>query len=243
MRAMQRLEGLMRKAMQSYAMVEAGDKICVGVSGGKDSVALALGLWRLAKYYEFPYTIHALTLDPCFEDVETDYTPVEEFFAAEGIPHTILRSNIGKIVFDTRKEKNPCALCANLRRGALHNAAKELGCNKIALGHHLDDAIETFFMNLFGEGRIGCFSPKTWLSRKEITLIRPLVLASEGDVVMAVKELQLPVVKNRCPVDGETARATAKQFVLQKCREDYAFRQKTLGAMQKAGIDGWTPLK
>ncbi len=239
MQAMQQLEGLARKAMQTYHMVDANDAICVGVSGGKDSVALTIALHHLSRYYELPFTVQALTLDPCFGGEETDYSPVSELFQQQGIPHTILRTNIGPVVFDIRQEQNPCALCANLRRGALHTGAKQLGCNKVALGHHMDDAVETFYMNLFGEGRIGCFSPVTWLSRKKVTLVRPLVLAAEEQVARAVQALALPVVKSRCPIDGATRRAETKAFVRARCREDAAFRQKTLQALQKAGIDGW----
>ncbi len=241
MKAMQRLEGITRKAMQGYGMVQAGDKICVAVSGGKDSVALAAVLWRLRQYYELPFEVMALTLDPCFFGKETDYTLLETYFKDLGIPYVIRRTGIGQLVFETRREKNPCALCAKMRRGALHTVAKELGCNKVALGHHLDDAIETFYMNLLGQGRINCYSPVTWLSRKEITLIRPLSLAEEREVVKAVREEGLPIVKNPCPVDGATARAEMKAFVGQKVREDKAFRQKMLGALQKADIDGWQP--
>lgn len=237
--AMQKLEGLMRKAMQTYNMVQKGDVVCVGVSGGKDSIALAVALQNLSRYYDVPYTIHALTLDPCFKGVETDYTPVSELFASRGIPYTIRRTNIGSVVFDIRKESNPCALCAKLRRGELHTTARGLGCNKVATGHHLDDAVQTFYMNLFRGGRIGCFSPVTWLSRKEITLIRPMVLAAEQDVINAVNSLALPVVKSTCPVDGNTERANAKVFVNARSEMDAAFRQKTLGALQKAGINGW----
>ena len=243
MGAMQRLEGLARKAMQSYEMIQPGDAVCVAVSGGKDSVALALALFYLSHYYEHPFTLKALTLDPCFFGKETDYKALECLFKENNIPYTILRSNIGRIVFEERKEQNPCALCAKMRRGALHTAAKEMGCNKIALGHHLDDAIETFYMNLFGQGRINCFSPVTWLSRKEITLIRPLVLAQEHEVAKAARERELPIVKNACPVDGETARAQMKEFVSKRTKEDRAFRQKMLGALQMADIDGWMPKK
>lgn len=150
-----------------------------------------------------------------------------------------MRTGIGRIVFDERKEKNPCALCAKMRRGVLHTVAKQLLCNKVALGHHLDDAVETFYMNLFIEGRIGCFAPVTWLSRKEITLIRPMVFAREADVLKAATLLNAPIVKNACPVDGATARAGMKKFVQEQCLKDKAFCQKTLCAMQKKGLDGW----
>ncbi len=160
-RAMQRLCGLMRKAVQDYEMIAPGDKVMVGVSGGKDSVALTIGLAELRKYIGFDFTVQAVTLDPQFGGRPMDYTVLQELFARYDIPYEIRRTEIGPVVFDYRKEKNPCALCAKLRRGALHTAAQELGCNKVALGHHLDDAIETFYMNLWREGRIGCFSPVT----------------------------------------------------------------------------------
>lgn len=239
---MQRLEGLMRKAIQQYEMIQPNDKICVGVSGGKDSVALTIGLARLSKYFEIPFKVCAVTLDPGFSGVEMDYSPLSRLFEQYDIEYKIKRTEIGKIVFDIRKEKNPCALCAKMRRGVLHDEAKLLGCNKVALGHHLDDAIETFYMNLWQEGRIGCFQPKSYLSRKDITLIRPMVLASEGEVISAVKSMDLPIVKSKCPADGVTTRQATKEFVHEKMKTDRAFRQKMLGAMQESGIDGWAPI-
>ena len=146
---MQHLTGLMRKAIQDYEMLAPGDRVCVGVSGGKDSVALTVGLARLRGYLGIPFEVTAVTLDPCFGGVPADYTALAALFAAEGVPYTVRRTDIGPVVFDYRKEPNPCALCAKLRRGALHSAAQELGCNKVALGHHLDDAVETFYMNLW----------------------------------------------------------------------------------------------
>ncbi len=240
---MQHLEGLCRKAIQMYNMIQPDDTICVGVSGGKDSVALTLALQGLARYFEHPFSLHALTLDPCFGGVHTDYSELSRFFAEQNIPHTIQRTDIGTLVFDVRREQNPCALCAKMRRGTLHRTAKQLGCNKVALGHHLDDAIETFFMNLFGGGRLGCFSPVTHLSRQDITLIRPMVLASEGEVAAAASACDAPVVRSTCPVDGHTARAEAKQFVHARAQQDSAFHQKMLGALQKEGLDGWAPIK
>ncbi len=239
---MQRLEGLVRKAMQSYDMIAPGDHVCVGVSGGKDSVTLTVALARLRSYYEKPFTLTALSLDPQFGGVPTDYSPLEQLFGAYGVPYVIRRTEIGHVIFDVRKEQNPCALCAKMRRGALHDAAKELGCNKIALGHHLDDAIETFYMNLWREGRIGCFSPSMFLSRKELTCIRPMVLATEAEVQRAVRSLELPVVKSACPADGVTERESMKGFVREMVHKDPAFRQKMLGALQKSGIDGWAPV-
>ena len=239
---MQRLEGLMRKAIQEYKMIEPGDRICVGVSGGKDSVALTVGLAHLRRYLNIPFEVVAVSLDPQFGGKATDYAPLEELFAKLEVPFEIRRSNIGAVVFDVRKEPNPCALCAKMRRGLLHDTAKELGCNKVALGHHLDDAIETFYMNLWGEGRLGCFSPVTYLSRKDLTMIRPMILATESDVRRAVKHESLPVVKSTCPADGATRRQEMKEYVADMCRKDRAFRQKMLGALQGADLDGWAPV-
>lgn len=233
----------MRKAIQDYGMICAGDRVCIGVSGGKDSVALTIGLAHLRRYLGVPFEVVAVTLDPQFGGEPADYTPLTDLFAREQVPYQIRPTDIGRVVFELRREPNPCALCAKLRRGILHNAALELGCNKVALGHHLDDAVETFYMNLWREGRIGCFSPVTYLDRKNITLVRPMLLATEAEVVRAVHSAQLPVVKSRCPADGATAREQTKQFVRRMARQDPAFRQKTLGALQGSGIDGWAPLR
>ena len=241
-KAMQRLCGLMRKAVQQYEMLAPGDRVLVGVSGGKDSVALTIGLARLRQYLGFPFEVVAVTLDPQFGGKPVDYSALEALFRRYDVPYEVRRTFIGPIVFDYRNEKNPCSLCAKMRRGALHAAAEELDCNKVALGHHLDDAIETFYMNLWREGRIGCFSPVTELSDRGLTLIRPLLLATEQEVRCAVKEEGFPIVKSRCPADGVTTREDTKNFVRERCRTDRAFRQKTLHALQESGIDGWRPL-
>ena len=222
-------------------MIKPGDRVCVGVSGGKDSLALVVGLARVRQYMGIPFELHAVTLDPQFNDIPTDYTRLEELLAGYQVPFHVVRSNIGHVVFDVRKEPNPCALCAKMRRGLLHTTAKELGCNRVALGHHLDDAIETFYMNLWGEGRLGCFSPVSYLSRRELYLIRPMILATEGQVITAAKSLALPVVKNPCPADGKTHRQDTKDYVTKMCAEDPAFRQKMLGALRGADLDGWAP--
>lgn len=239
---MQRLEGLLRKAIQDYGMLQPGDRVCVGVSGGKDSVALTVALARLQKYIGIPFELVAVSLDPQFGGRRADYAPLQALFAQYGVPYQVRRCEIGRVVFELRQEPNPCALCAKMRRGLLHSTAKELGCNKVALGHHLDDAVETFYMNLWGEGRIGCFSPVTYLSRKDLTLIRPMLLATEAEVWHAVHSLGLPVVKNACPADGATRRQQMKEFVQLMAKRDPAFRQKMLGALQHSGLDGWGPL-
>lgn len=238
---MKRLEGLMRRAIQEYDMIRPGDRVCVGVSGGKDSLALTIGLARLREYIGIPFELVAVSLDPQFGGVPTDYTRLEELFRSYNVPFHVVRSNIGHVVFDVRKEPNPCALCAKMRRGLLHTTAKELGCNRVALGHHLDDAVETFYMNLWGEGRLGCFSPVSWLSRRELYLIRPMILATESQVQTAAASLSLPVVKSPCPVDGRTKRQDTKDFVSEMCARDPAFRQKMLGALRGADLDGWGP--
>lgn len=235
----QRLCGLTRKAIVGYDMIQDGDRICVGVSGGKDSVALAIALRKLQNYININFELVAVTLDPRFNGQDTDYSVLEKLFAEHDIKYVIKRTDIGNIIFEQRKEANPCSLCARMRRGALHDVVKELGCNKIALGHHLDDAIETFYMNLWNEGRIGTFSPVTYLSIKDITMIRPFVLAIEQDVIRAVNEAQLPIVKSVCPADGVTNRQNMKNFVMERCKTDTSFRQKSLNAFQKKDLDGW----
>lgn len=201
---MQRIMGMARKAITEYDMIQNGDRVAVGVSGGKDSVALTMALHWLRRFIGIDYEVVAITLDPCFGGVECDYSPLAELFEREGIEYVIKRTNIGRVVFDVREETNPCSLCAKMRRGALHDTAKELGCNKLALGHHKDDAVETFIMNLFDQGRIGCFSPVSYLSRKDLTVIRPLILAEEKEVKQAVRREKFPIIKSSCPVDGHT---------------------------------------
>ena len=235
----QRLCGLARKAIVGYDMIQPGDKICIGVSGGKDSVALALTLRKLQNYINIPFDMVAVTLDMRFDGKDTDYSALKELFVKEGIEYIVKPTDIGNIIFEQRKESNPCSLCARMRRGALHDMVKELGCNKLALGHHLDDAIETFYMNLWNEGRIGTFSPVTYLSIKDITMIRPFVLAIEQDVVRAQHEINMPTVKSQCPADGVTNRENMKNFVKEKVQTDPSFRAKSLNAFQKKNLDGW----
>lgn len=236
---MQRLQGQMRKAITEYQMIENGDRIAVGVSGGKDSLALLYGLAQLKKYMELTFSLHAITLDMGFEGKEGDFSAIEALCAELDVPYTVKRTQIGEIVFDIRKEPNPCSLCARMRRGSLHDEAKLQGCNKIALGHHMDDAVETFFLNLFYEGRIGCFSPKSFLSRKELWMIRPMVFATEHEVIKAARETALPVMASKCPADGHSTREEIKKFIAEKERLDHGFRDRIFGAMIRSGIDGW----
>lgn len=229
----------MRKAIQEFDLIQNGDKIAVGVSGGKDSLVLLEGLVRLKRFIGIDYEVTAITLDPRFGGTDGDYSSVEKMCAEMGIEFKLIRTDIGEIVFNVRKETNPCSLCARMRRGALHDAAKELGCNKIALGHNYDDAVETFVMNLFNEGRLGCFAPKSYLSRKDITMIRPLVFAPEKEVRNAAKRSGLEVVKSKCPADGHTSREETKRFLAERNKADKGFSDRIFGAVRRAGLDGW----
>lgn len=236
---MQRIAGVIRKAVTEYGMIENGDRIAIGISGGKDSVCLLAGLAKLRQFAGIDFTIKAVTLDPCFGGEQTDYSPIQKLCEELDVEYRILRTDIGQIVFDIRKETSPCSLCARMRRGALHDAAKEMGCNKIALGHHKDDAIETFIMNLFNEGRVGCFSPISYLSRKDLTMIRPLIFAEESQVVAAIARNQLPVVKSVCPADGVTSRQWTKDWLKQMEKEHEGIKRRIFTAMKNGHISGW----
>ncbi len=236
---MQKILGYMRKAITEFDLISDGDKIAVGVSGGKDSLVLLAGLVRLRSFIGIDYELTAITEDPCFGGVPGDYSEIEKLCESLGVEYVLERSRIGEIVFDVRHEEHPCSLCARLRRGALHNAAVKSGCNKVALGHHYNDAVETFIMNLFVEGRIGCFAPKSFLDRREITVIRPLVFAPEVEIRRAAKREALPIVKSKCPADGNTMREQTKQFLAERERQDRGFTDRIFGAMRRSGIDGW----
>ena len=238
---MQKLLGFVRRAVTEYNMLQDGDTIGVGVSGGKDSVALLVSLARLRRFICIDYKLVAITLDPGFERLAGRYEPIAQLCRQYEIPYVLKSTQIGPIVFEARQETNPCSLCARMRRGALHDTAKEHGCNKLALGHHLDDAVETFVMNLFNEGRVGCFSPVTYLSRKDITVIRPLVFAEEKDIRRAVRQAELPVVKSGCPIDGHTEREWTKAFLadLDHQLKQQGVKQRLFGAMKRGHISGW----
>lgn len=236
---MQKILGYMRKAIQEFDLIQDGDRIAVGVSGGKDSLALLLGLIKLKHFIGIDYELVAITLDPMFSGVEGDYSAVARLCEENGVEYILERTHIGEIVFDIRKEPNPCSLCSRMRRGALHDAAKAAGCNKIALGHHYNDVVETFMMNLFIEGRVGCFAPKSYLSRKELWMIRPLVFAPESAIKSAIKRNNIEVVKSKCPADGRTKREEMKDFLRQREYEDNGFTDRIFGALRRSGVDGW----
>lgn len=228
-----------RSACEGYNMIEDGDRIAVGVSGGKDSVMLLAALANMRRFYPKKYDIVAVILDPCFDGAENDYTPIGQLCDRLDVPCVIKRTTLWQVVFKDRQESNPCSLCAKMRRGILHDMAKENNCNKIALGHHLDDAVETFFLNLLRGGNIGCFSPVSYLSRKDLYLIRPLILTKETTVEAAVKRCNLPIVKSRCPADKHSARQETKELVRRLESEYPSLREKVIGAMQRGDISGW----
>lgn len=236
---MQKLMSFMRAACEQYNMLENGDRIAVGVSGGKDSLALLYGLSELRRFYPADYQIVAITADPCFFGRDTDYSEIEKLCERLGVEYHIRRTKLYEVIFETRKEKNPCSLCARMRRGILHDMAKELGCNKLALGHHMDDAAETFMMNLLSGGTIGSFRPVTYLSRKDLTMIRPMVFAAEKDVAAAARHEELPVVKSPCPMDKTSEREKIKNLLAELEKDYPALKEKITGAMRKSEISGW----
>ena len=236
---MKKLLSLTRAAVDKYNMIEAGDKIAVGVSGGKDSLALLYALAKLRDFYPKPFSLVAITLDYQFNGVAEDYTAIEALCKELQVEYIVRRTNLWEVIFETRKEKNPCSLCAKMRRGLLHDTAVANGCNKVALGHHLDDAAETFLMNLLNGGKIGCFSPVSYLSNKKLYLIRPLIFAYEKDVAAAARRANLPVVKSRCPMDKVSNRQNMKEL-LKSLEKDYpAVRKKIVGALERSHIDNW----
>lgn len=236
---MKKLLSLTRAAVDKYNMIEAGDKIAVGVSGGKDSLALLYALAKLRDFYPKPFSLVAITLDYQFNGVAEDYTAIEALCKELQVKYIVRRTNLWEVIFETRKEKNPCSLCAKMRRGLLHDTAVANGCNKVALGHHLDDAAETFLMNLLNGGKIGCFSPVSYLSNKKLYLIRPLIFAYEKDVAAAARRANFPVVKSRCPMDKVSNRQNMKEL-LKALEKDYpAVRKKIVGALERSHIDNW----
>ena len=234
---MQHILGLVRRCVEDYHMIEPGETVAVGVSGGKDSLLTLTALARLRRFYPVPFQVHAITLETGTPGMSFD--AVADLCRDLDVPFTLLPSEIHHIIFDLRKEKNPCSMCAKMRRGALHNALKEHGISKIALGHHFDDAVETFFLSLFYEGQLSCFQPVTWLDRTGISQIRPLLYCHEDEVRRAVAKLRLPVVQNPCPANGSTRRQEVKELLLQLEERYPNLRQKIFGAMQRYPLYGW----
>ncbi len=226
-----------RRAIDDYDMIAEGETIAVGVSGGKDSLSLLVTLAALAKFHPKRFHVAAIAIDMGWEG--TDYSGIQALCEKCGIPFYVEPSNITHIVFDVRKEKNPCALCAKLRRGMLNSAAVKHGIRKIALGHHFDDVVETFMLNLFYEGRLGAFQPVTYLDRMGVTLIRPMIYAPEKDIRYFARHAALPVLESRCPANGKTERENMKMLLHTMEKNNKGLRHRIFGALQKAGIDGY----
>ncbi len=237
MSEMRRMLSYVRRAVDDYNMIEDGDRIAVGISGGKDSLTLLEVLSEMRIFYPKKYELVAITVDMGFEG--SDYSEIEEFCRRLNIKYIVEKTDIAKIIFDVRKEPNPCSLCAKMRRGSLHSAAVDAGCNKVALGHHFDDAVETFMLNLFFEGRLGCFSPKSYLSNRKLGLIRPMLYATEKDVKYFTSKRNLPVVTSLCPEDHATEREKMKKLLSELEKNNKGLRHRIFHAMCKGEIDGF----
>lgn len=235
---MQKLIGLVRRCVEDYSMIQDGDRIGVGVSGGKDSLALLVFLAELRKYNHNKFYLEAITIDM---GLGMDYTRIEQLCRELDVPFTLIRTEIGPIIFDHRKEKNPCSMCAKMRRGALNQALLDRGLNKLALGHHYDDAVETFVMSLIYEGRISCFQPVTDLDRTGIIQIRPMLYIHEQTIDNFVSRRELPVLSNRCPVDKHTKREEIKKLVFELSAAYPDLKERIFGAMQRFPLPAWEP--
>lgn len=234
---LQTIMGQARRAIDDYNMIEEGDKIAVGLSGGKDSLTLLHALHYLRNYYPKKFDILAITIHPGSDTFQTD--ELEALCKKLGIEHIVYHSNITQVVFEIRKEKNPCSLCANMRRGMLNSIAIEHGCTKIALGHHSDDVMETFLMSLFLNGKIHTFSPVTYLSRSDVKVIRPFIYVSEKDIRQTARKLNFPIVSKCCPMDGKSKREYMKDLIKQLHHDIPKVEANLLGAIKRSHIQGW----
>ena len=232
----QRLTGLLRRCAEDYHMIEPGDRVGVGVSGGKDSLVLLVLLAELKKYV--PFHLEAITIDM---GLGMDYSGIEAMCRELDVPYTIVKTEIGPIIFDYRKEKNPCSMCAKMRRGALNQALLDRNLTKLSLGHHYDDAVETFLMSLLYEGRISCFQPVTKLDRTGITQIRPMLYIHEKTVDNFARSAHLPVLQNRCPSDKHTKREEIKELVYTLSQTYPDLKERVFGAMQRFPLPEWEP--
>lgn len=235
---MQKLMGLVRRCVDDYDMIQAGDRIAVGVSGGKDSLVLLVLLAGLRQYFNKPFALEAITIDM---GLGMDYSGIEAMCRELDVPYTIVKTEIAPIIFDHRKEKNPCSMCSKMRRGALSQAILERGFNKLALGHHYDDAVETFLMSLLFEGRISCFQPVTNLDRTGIIQIRPMLYIHERTVDNFAVRKELPILENRCPVDKTTKREEVKDLIFDLSKTYPDLKERIFGAMQRYPLTEWAP--
>ena len=237
MDGMKRVLSFVRRAVDDYEMIKEGSKVAVGVSAGKDSLTLLYALSALKIFYPKKFELCAITVDMGFE--EADFSEIAALCKELGVEYHVVPTQISKVIFDVRKEKNPCSLCAKMRRGALYGYAREIGCDTVALGHHFDDVVETFMLNLFYEGRIGCFQPVTYLSNTGITLIRPMIYMPEKDVRYFASKNNIPVQKSPCPADGNTEREEMKKLIASLERQNKGLRYRIFGAIQRGEIDGF----
>ncbi len=241
MKDFERLLGCTRRAIENYNMIEDGDRIAVGISGGKDSLVLTAALARLRDILPQRFEIFGVTLDLGFEG--DDFSEIEKFCEKSSVPYTVEKTNIANIIFDMRHEKNPCSLCAKMRRGALTQYAAKMGCRKLALGHHYDDVVDTFMLNLIHGGRLSTFEPMTYLSRSEVTVIRPLIYVREYETRKFAEAHKLPIHVSLCPADGNTERENMKNTLDMLDREHKGIRGQIFGAIERSGIDGWRECK
>lgn len=238
---LQRLMSVARKAIDDYGMIQDGDKIAVGISGGKDSLALLYALHGLKQFYPNKFEIVAISVHLGYEDM--DFTPVQELCDSMNVAYHLVQTDIGNIVFNMRKEDSPCSLCSKMRKGALNDKAKELGCNKVAYGHHKDDVVETMMLSLIYEGRFHSFAPVTYLDRMDLTLIRPLLYLKEADVIGFMHKYELPVVKNSCPVDGHTKREYVKNLLSDLNAAAPGVKERMFSAIFNGNLKGWSDRK
>ncbi len=231
------IEGQIINFLKDYCPIKENDVIGVGVSGGKDSIVLLHALATIKRYLKTPFELKAFTISLGFDDFNLE--PISKIYKKLNVPYEIVKTNIGEIVFDVREEKNPCSLCANMRRGALNNAAKDANCNKVALGHNKDDLIETFLMSQFFEGRLHTFSPVTHLTKKDVFIIRPLSYSYSKDVRYYKNIHNLPVVKNPCPVSGKSGREKIRELINIQSKSNKNFRPNIFGTIKRNHISGW----
>lgn len=234
---MQKLMGLVRRCAEDYRMIAPHDKLAVGISGGKDSLTLLALLAALRECYPQPFELRAFTIDMGLAGM--DFSPVAAYCEQLRVPYRVVKTEIAAIIFDHRKEKNPCSMCAKMRRGALNQALAEEGFSKIALGHHYDDAVETFLMSLIFEGRINCFQPVTYLDRTGVTQIRPMLYLTEGMVRGFAEREGLPVVHNLCPADKQTKREEIKTLIASLSATYPDLKTRIFGAMQRMPLPEW----
>ena len=235
---LQKVMSYVRRAIDDYHMIEEGDKIAVGISGGKDSLVMLYALNGLKRFYPKKFEIHAVTVDLGFDNLNLD--KIKQLCENLNVEYTIVKTDIAKIIFEDRKESNPCSLCAKMRKGALNDAIKACGCNKVAYAHHKDDVVETMLMSLIFEGRFHTFSPITYLDRMDIHVIRPLMYMNEADVIGFVNKYDVPVVKSPCPADGYTKREYIKNLLRQLNLDNPGVKERMFTAIQNGNMKGWT---